>query len=607
MKSKCTYWSLNHQKRMMIVLVVTFILLNSVVPKEITELIPKGGYPKEVEDLFKKVPDYEYYEPKKGKSWGYVPPEGRFPYEAEPSNKVFFRSTGEPQCKYPSKKYIIVYYDSPKTSEVKTKKGQLLYIPYVLLVEGTFDRAMKNGIEVPVFNPTINKVIEIKIDRKFKKPITHKKHRKNGKRLKNNMKGPKNEHKKKGKKTKKGSDGLSDDEKKKKIEELWRKRLISKRKAKGEAEAYEKAKEYAKTHIDYWRAFKDREQPQLRVLDVEQRKATKNGGYDLGVKQDLEYIKGGDISEQEVRNSIMYPPMYCNMPQMPKEAKINFLDMERSLIVRIQPPMPTVPGSKWTFFYVAPTKFKYPDGRKVWLPVYILVPYDSDEKPTDLRSFHTYKMKVQIGLTSRKIVHIPNYDKPVWTPKKFDKMIMEQQFINMPQKPFDRQYYLTPEEFELFLKSNKLVNSGIGFREANVIKTLDPFKKFLKKVMLSFSKRGAFKEEFMRGGMSAQEKLAKSIESEKKQRRRMFMKYKRKHNKGLSAMRRRVKNMNMKLALLKSMLKAQKKKKNKHKKGKKTKAASKHNAHKKNKKGKNKSKKEPKKKKGHDSKEKSDK
>ena len=105
----------------------------------------------------------------------------------------------------------------------------------------------------------------------------------------------------------------------------------------------------------------------------------------------MDYVKPMDINRYNLENSIVFPPCYTNDAEMPAEAIVNYLDLKDSLIAKVLPPIPLVADAKYTFFFVAPSNFKYPDGRKVWIPVYILVPANSEERPSDLRSFTSYK------------------------------------------------------------------------------------------------------------------------------------------------------------------------------------------------------------------------
>ena len=60
---------------------------------------PIGGYPKEVKTLFNSIPQYEYYEPKAGKSWGDVPSTAIYPFEVDSSMPyIYFRDTPTPDC-----------------------------------------------------------------------------------------------------------------------------------------------------------------------------------------------------------------------------------------------------------------------------------------------------------------------------------------------------------------------------------------------------------------------------------------------------------------------------------------------------------------------------
>jgi len=512
------------------------------------ELVPKDGFPVEVQKIFQKMPLFEYYEPQKGKEWGTVPSTGIYPFETEATKEAFFRSTGEPLSTYSGYKYIVFYYDFPKNGEFRTKLGNPVFVPYVLLSPVDFNRAITNYVEIPVYNPALNKSIPIKAVRTFKAPIKLADPEKEG--INNNMEGPKNKHQV-------GAKAPLSDADKAKVEELWRKKLVSKQKDKKAAEAFEAAQEYAKNHIDYWRAFEDRDLPLLDVLDSHQRSEVINGGYDLGINETLEYFKPEDVNSKEMKNSIMFPPMYANHPEMPKEAQTNFLDIEDGLIARIFPPMPKVQGSKWTFFFVAPTKFHFPDGKKIWLPVYTLVPYDSDEKPTDLRAFHTYRLKISIGLMKRNFIHVPVFEKPKWTPNSFEHMIMDTRMINMPQKPFDKAYYFTPEEFEQFLKNYKLINKGVSFRDTEIEQHLDPIKGFFKRIMKAFGQDGGIRKEFFRKTGGAQAKLRKAKEEAEKQRNREITGLKREHMSNMDKMNKRVNELNKKLNSMKSKIKDQ--------------------------------------------------
>ena len=430
----------------------------------------------------------------------------------------------------------------------------------MLLVEDNFNKAVRNYMDIPVYNPSTNQVIPIKVDRKFKAPIHVKDDTK--KKGKDSHQKTQKEIEAEQKKTKEEKDKEEEERKKREHEELeekWRRKLNQKKKEKGEAVEYEKAKQYAKTHIDYWRAFEDRASFDLEVLSPAERKSVINGGYDLGVKDSMEYFKSDDMTKDDIKYSIMYPPMYSNSPQMPKEAKINFIDLDDAMIVRIQPPVPQIQGTKWTFFFVAPTKFNYPDGKRVWIPVYILVPYDSDERPTDLRPFSTFRIKKSIGLTKMHKVHVPVTARPHWTPKKMEEMIKDPRFVNMSLKPFDKIYYLNPEDFELYLKTYKLINKGIGFKEKDYKQHLDPFKRFVKSMYKSLMKNRGLKQEIFRGGETAAVKLAKNLEIAAKQRRSRYQTLKRKHSKNVSDMMKRVAEMNKRLALLRDMLDLQNK------------------------------------------------
>ena len=103
------------------------------------DLVPQGGYPEEVEQLFKNIPEFEYYEPEKGEKWGFVTPTGIFPFETSSNPEAFYRDTPEPATSYKGMKYIIFFYDYSRIELTRTKNEHLIFIPYMLLVEDTFN------------------------------------------------------------------------------------------------------------------------------------------------------------------------------------------------------------------------------------------------------------------------------------------------------------------------------------------------------------------------------------------------------------------------------------------------------------------------------------
>ena len=53
-------------------------------------------------------------------------------------------------------KYIIFFYDYSRVELTRTKKEHPVFVPYMLLVEDNFDKAVKNGMDIPVYNPSTN-------------------------------------------------------------------------------------------------------------------------------------------------------------------------------------------------------------------------------------------------------------------------------------------------------------------------------------------------------------------------------------------------------------------------------------------------------------------
>ena len=521
------------------------------------------------------MPKFEYYEPKNGAQWGDVPPTAIYPFEVDQDMPfVYFRDTAEPNCNIPGQKYIIFYYDSPKSGELKSSDGKPIFVPYILLVNEEFSRAVSNFVDIPVYNPVVRKTVYIRSVRKYKKRLRprHKKHHKHGKKGAKSHKGGEHEHKQQSMAGPKNH--ASSKQRKltrKEMEEKWKKKLEMKKTALEKAKKLAKARKYAMRHIDYWRAFDDRDMPDMQIYSERQAKKVINGGYNLGVNRSMEYLKPEDINKYHLQNSIMFPPTYTNDAEMPQEAIVNYMDLQDSVIARVIPPEPLVIGAKYTFFYVAPTKFKYPDGRKVWLPVYILVPEDSREKPTDLREFDSYKVKEDGigGITGEEhTTFMKSKQKPIWTSRTFKNMIMNQKFINLPQKPMEPMYFLGPKTFRSFLDEFELVNEGIKFKERkNTNVHSDPIKLFLKNVMDTLSMKQDTKSDVMGNFANHNaQKFKKIMEAAKRQRISLVNNLKRKTAIERNLMKKRVMELNNKLKALKKIYKAQKKKLKKGKK-----------------------------------------
>lgn len=153
-------------------------------------IAPIGGYPADVKQIFNSIPRFEYYEPKAGKNWGDVPPQGIYPFEVDEAMPyIYFRDTSPPDCNIRYKKYIILYYDYSKRGPVKAKDGKPIFVPYLLLVSERFGEAISNYINIPVWNPAIVKYVTIRVNRRYKKPLVKKKKKKRGKHHKKGKKG----------------------------------------------------------------------------------------------------------------------------------------------------------------------------------------------------------------------------------------------------------------------------------------------------------------------------------------------------------------------------------------------------------------------------------
>lgn len=529
------------------------------------------------------MPAFEYYEPKPGHQWGSVPNTAIYPFEVDEDKRyVYFKDTPPPDSPIAGQKYIVFYYDSPKKGIIRSNNHHPIFVPYILLVNLDFGRAVANFVDIPVFNPVLKKSVTIRAVRRFKKPlkVKRKKRRKRHRRKKKHQgeKGQKNKHhsrkneNKNSEKDEEKNPKKSDSENEKSgSENEWKEMLDSKRKAQKDMKKFKKARAYAKRHIDYWRAFEDRAKPSYRIYDNQQAKQIMNGGYDIGIKVSLEYVKPEDINKYNLQNSIMFPPTYTNDADMPEEAMINFLDLQDSLIARIEPPFPLVKGGKYTFFYIAPANFKYSDGRKIWIPVYILVPSESKEKPTDMRPFNSYKVKENIGKDS---VYIMDKQKAVWTSRKFENMLMNKKFVNIPQKPLESAYFVKPEDFQAFLTQKGLLNEGVRFKHKKKKKfqSRDPIKIFLKGVVDVLNMRHVSKKSFLESFSNHNDnKFKKIMKAAKQQRMSLLNDLKRKNALQRNLMKKRVMEMNKKLKGLKKIYNAQKKKMKSLKKNKKAK------------------------------------
>lgn len=525
------------------------------------------------------MPAFEYYEPKPGNQWGSVPNSAIYPFEVDEDKRyVYFKDTPPPDSPIKDQKYIVFYYDSPKNGIVRAQNHHPIYVPYILLVNMDFSHAVANFVDLPVFNPVVKKTVTIRAVRRYKNPLkirSKKKHKHNKRGLKKNKKNKEAENKDKknsneeknsknkeegnsphqGQNNDKGGQGNTGN-----AEDRWKELLDSKRNSQKGMKKLKSAREHAKNHIDYFLAFEDRAKPNYKIYNNQQAKQIMNGGYDIGIKVSLDYVKPEDINKFNLQNSIMFPPTYTNDADMPAEAMINYLDLQDSLIARILPPYPLEKNAKYTFFYIAPANFKYIDGKKIWIPVYILVPADSKEKPTDMRPFHSYKVKENIGKDS---VYTTAEQKAIWTSRKFENMLMNKKFVNIPQKPLEATYFLKPEDFDAFLIQKGLINEGVGYKQKKKEKfaSRDPIKIFLKGVVDLLNLKDFSKKAFVKSlSNHNDEKFKKIMRAAKDQRMSLLNDLKRKNAFERNMMKKRVMEMNKKLGNLKKVYQAQKEK-----------------------------------------------
>ena len=179
------------------------------------------------------------------------------------------------------------------------------------------------------------------------------------------------------------------------------------------------------------------------------------------------YFVSNSMMADNMRDSTYYPPFKMDYPTVPSDAEVNIDDIGHAVIAKYIPPTPAVSGMKYTFFFLAPAKFKYPNGKRVYIPVYILVPKDELGRPNDMREmlFDHYLSKTDSFPDDRVMVdplsgiaHTVIAIHPKRISADSYRVVKNKVNIETPMKIMSNKFFTGKKGFKKFLVENKLIN-----------------------------------------------------------------------------------------------------------------------------------------------------
>lgn len=490
-------------------------------------------YPKEVHGIFEQIPEYEFYEPKLGRQWGYIQNGALFPDELELEKSVYIKKSLPPPSSYTGYKYIALCYFFSKNMDAKSKEGNPVYVAHYVLVPNSFIDQVKNFMKLPVYNAIANMTIEVDIERTVKEsrqitpiieatinrdpdvkstpqiddPMLHKnKLLQDDLKKKDKVKSAAEIENEKQIEKQKNKEKIKR-EQKEKAEELKKKKELEKKQAIKRIKVMNKLKKEFLDNMDLSQIFPPhKDKTELIIVHSQAEEASiPNGGLHGGPDAHLEapthYFKKDSLIMTYMRKSSFYPPFNIDNPSIPMDAETDVEKIGLALIAKYIPPKPLVAGMKYTYFFLAPAKFNYPGDLRVYIPVYILVPEIEFGRPSDLEkmSFDHYITPVDSVPENKIIVdkasgirHTIITTKPERIPVDTYSLVSSKFHLDSPMTPLTDKYFVDRTEFVKFLMKHKLVNDpdayyqdlkdrqkNAGFDEAKLkqyMKTLLYFK-----------------------------------------------------------------------------------------------------------------------------------
>lgn len=502
-------------------------------------------YPKEVTDIFLQIPEYEFYEPKMGRQWGYIDNEALFANEIDYDKTIYFKRSLPPPSGYKDYKYIALCYYYPKNLKAKTKEGNPVFVAHYILVPNNFTQPVQNYVDVPVFNPIANMTIYITIERTFKAfqkvgPIVEEilkkdpnikstpqlvdpmeqpnpllNHNATGN-TSNHSNGSNNTNNTGNHNQSKSAEQQKAELKKKKEEEKKKKDHEKKLLEKAKKAAMEKRKKEFLANMDLSLAFPPHYQnldtvednststgskpgsssdsktnpnkgdakpeqkkiikkPQLMVVNsVAEERSLGNGGYEVmpGTPMPSNYFVNDSMIMTNMRQSSFYPPFNLEFPRVPIDGEVDIDNIGYGLVARYIPPKPLIAEMKYTFFFLAPAQFSYPGNKRVYIPVYILVPEKENGRPSDMRSMlfdhfitesDNYPEKDIILDKDSQIPHTIIATQPEKISQDCYSVVKSKFHLDSPMKPMNSENFLNKTGFKEFLKNNSLLNGPDPF------------------------------------------------------------------------------------------------------------------------------------------------
>ena len=514
------------------------------------------------------MPEYEFYEPKMGRQFGFVENEALFPSEVDLDKTIYFRKSKAPPSAYKGYKYVPLFYHYSKNLRAKTLEGNPIFVAHYVLVPQTFDEEIQNYMQLPVYNPIAETEVMVTVERTLReyqqvkpiiemtihkdpnglstpqlkdpmlKPINLKVSKKTNNTKTMTQKVPKIVS------TKKDTTHAQQKLISKKLPVLpinkktgrpytpaeWKKELL-RRKAE-EQIRLQKERAFLE-RIDFGLIFPapqaaripsskskkrigtggnkleassksgtlNRRPPpnKLRVVrSVQEEKKIGNGGFTKGPNTPTtNYFQNKTVVSSSLKSSPYYPPFNMEMPSVPGDAVTDPAEIGHALIARYIPPKPLIRGMKYTFFFLAPAKFKFPKDIRVYVPVYILIPRTETRRPSDMIDclfdhFVTGNDQFSEDLLmvdpESKIMHTIISTVPRKISLNSHEVLKSKFYLETPMKVMSRNNFLSKDEFKHFLEKEKLLNPPDAYFQAkkphpeNLIGDSNAIIEYLKKL-----------------------------------------------------------------------------------------------------------------------------
>lgn len=239
------------------------------------------------------------------------------------------------------------------------------------------------------------------------------------------------------------------------------------------------------------------------VRSIAEERSLGDGGFSSpGGKTEggVKYFHEDSMLMNNMRGSTYYPPFKLDYPSIPSDGLTNIEEAGLAVIAKYEPPAPLTRGTKYTFFFLAPANFKFAGDKRVYVPVYILVPKEEKGRPSDMREMLFDHFLVETDRFSMDRVMIdPDSNIPHTFISIYPKIISKNSYstvtnkfhLDSPMLVMTNQNFVPKAEFKKFLEDKGLINPPDAYFKKSKLSDFD-FGMFKSKKRLMDYLRGFF-------------------------------------------------------------------------------------------------------------------